>query len=513
TNNLQPNTEALKRYQQRLQPKAGTNLQPQGEALQRLQQRYQPKAGTPSGNRGNTDQLQRSGGSTNNLQPNTEALKRYQQRLQPKAGTNLQPGGEALQRFQQKYQPKAGSPSKNLGTAGESLERYRRLDVGKIGGKPAGDAAFLKHNFPTQYKNFLKDSQGGFKSQLTPHYRVNHEALQTLNRNNSFVKKHDVDGHWFDNHWTHHNNLWNQTNGNWYWNRYPHWNDSWGHHHFCWYPWIGWGGWGLWGHGFGWPAWTVGYYTVPYYGYNYYYAAAPVYTTSYQTAASAPPAAAANPTLSGADQGDEVTEADAASAAAFADQGEIDFKAGNYHAAAKDWQHSLVDDPKNGAVMMLLAQALMALGKYEEAAGATQAAMQMLPEDKWGVVVANYTQLFGNVQDYTDQLRTLEAARTAQPDSPALRFLLGFQFGYLNYPKQAVTELDKALVLAPRDVGSRKIRELFAARWPEAPPLPAAVLKAAEETRGPASAPAARPANPPAPADAKPADKIGTPSS
>jgi tetratricopeptide (TPR) repeat protein len=158
--------------------------------------------------------------------------------------------------------------------------------------------------------------------------------------------------------------------------------------------------------------------------------------------------------------------------------------------------------------MMLLAQALFAEGKYEQAAGATQAAMQMLPEDKWGVVIANYAELYGNVQDYTDQVRALEAARKANPDSPALRFLLGFHFGYLNYPKQAVTELDKALTLAPRDLGSRKAREIFAARWPEAPPLPKAVLDA--QGGEPAGGPALPTPSAPAPSDATAEDKAAT---
>ncbi len=87
---------------------------------------------------------------------------------------------------------------------------------------------------------------------------------------------------------------------------------------------------------------------------------------------------------------------------------------------------------------MLLGQALFAMGKYDEAAGATQAAMQMLPEDKWGIVISNYSQLYGNIQDYTDELKALETARDKQPDSPALHFLLGFHFGYLGYPKHAV---------------------------------------------------------------------------
>ena len=80
----------------------------------------------------------------------------------------------------------------------------------------------------------------------------------------------------------------------------------------------------------------------------------------------------------------------------------------------------------------------------------------MLPEDKWGVVIANYSQLYGNLQDYTDQLKALEKARDAKPDSPALHFLLGFHFGYLGYPKHAVKELDKTLTLAPKDFGARK---------------------------------------------------------
>jgi len=483
---------------------------------------YQKKSGTPSGKFSGPGQLKRAGGSPGIPKSNSDALKHLQQQGGTipknfgKAG-DLKLDKDAPKRYQQKYQPKIGTTPKSLGKASDSPQRYRGLDFGKPGDKTERDAAFMKHNFPSQYKNFLKDSKGGFKKELTPHYRVNRDVLEQLNRNNSFVKKHDIDTKQFGNHWTHYNNLWKASNRNWFGNQYPLWNDNWGYRHFSWYPWFGWGGWGQWGFGFVWPAWTVGYYTAPYYGYNYYYAgtAAPVYTTNYQAAAPAPapPAAGANPTLSGADEANGVTEQDAASAAAFADQGESDFKAGNYHAAAKDWQHSLVDDPRNGAVMMLLAQALFAEGKYEEAAGATQAAMQMLPEDKWGVVVGNYAQLYGNVQDYTDQVRALEEARKKDPKSPALRFVLGFQYGYLNYPKQAVLELDKALTLAPRDLGSRKVREIFAAQWPEAPPLPAAVLEA--ESAQPGGTPAAQPsvpANPPAPSDAKPGDKIGKPS-
>jgi tetratricopeptide (TPR) repeat protein len=196
-------------------------------------------------------------------------------------------------------------------------------------------------------------------------------------------------------------------------------------------------------------------------------------------------------------------QADLAAANNFAEQGEIDFKAGNYSAAARDWQHALVDDPRNGALILLLAQTLFAMGQYDEAAGATQAAMQALPDDKWGVVVTKYNELYGNVQDYTDQIRKAEAARDAEPEAPAVRFLLGFHFGYLGYPKQAVTELDKALTLVPQDVGARKLRDVFAAQWPEAPLLPAAAVEAEKQRQ---QAPAA-----PAPGEQPPGQPAGVP--
>jgi tetratricopeptide (TPR) repeat protein len=167
----------------------------------------------------------------------------------------------------------------------------------------------------------------------------------------------------------------------------------------------------------------------------------------------------------------------------FASQGDAEFKAGNYDAAIKAWQHALVDDPQNGALVLLIGQALFAQGKYDEAAGAVQQGMQLLPEEHWNVVVAHYEELYGASGTYASQLRALEAAAD-KADGPALRFLLGYHYGYLGYPKEAVRELDKTLKLAPQDEVAAKLRSQFAAKLP-----PGSV---------PAAAPA--PANPPVPA-------------
>jgi thioredoxin-like negative regulator of GroEL len=155
-------------------------------------------------------------------------------------------------------------------------------------------------------------------------------------------------------------------------------------------------------------------------------------------------------------------------------QGEADFKAGNYEGAANAWKHALVDDPQNPVLGLMLAQAMFATGKFEEAAGATQMSMQMLPKEQWGVVVNNYKELYGNAQDYTNQLRALENGVKEKPDNPLLRFLLGYHYAYLGFSKEAVDQLDRGLKIMPRDEGAKQLREVMRAKLPkpEAPPAP-----------------------------------------
>ena len=51
--------------------------------------------------------------------------------------------------------------------------------------------------------------------------------------------------------------------------------------------------------------------------------------------------------------------------------------------AVADFRHAMVDDPGNGGILMLMGQAMFQTGDYRNAAGATEMAMTMLPEDKW----------------------------------------------------------------------------------------------------------------------------------
>lgn len=239
------------------------------------------------------------------------------------------------------------------------------------------------------------------------------------------------------------------------------------------------------GYGYGYPGY--GYYGSPLFAYQpicSYYAYTPVVTTG--VAAQQPVQQTVGATPSPAD--DQTAEAPSPEALEdglnFASQGEQAFRDGQYEAAARDWQHAIVDDPMNGAYVLMLGQALFATGKYDQAAGAVQHATRILPEDQWGVIGSNYRELYTHIGDYTKQLRALEKARDDNPDKPALRFLLGWHYGYLGYPKEAVRELDKCLSLAPKDEVAQKIRNIMAAKLkPEdVPAAPAEKAAANNET-------------------------------
>lgn len=153
----------------------------------------------------------------------------------------------------------------------------------------------------------------------------------------------------------------------------------------------------------------------------------------------------------------------------FAIEGEAQFRAGQYKAAIQSWRHALVDDPQNGVLVLMLSQALFADGQFDEAAGAAQQGLAMLPEDQWNVVVGNYKELYGRSSDYAAQLKELEKDAKQQTDNPADLFLLGYHYGFLGYPEPAVKKLDQLIKFAPQDELAKRLRGLFSGEEPVAP--------------------------------------------
>lgn len=268
---------------------------------------------------------------------------------------------------------------------------------------------------------------------------------------------------------------------------YPgHWGGSgwgnrgyrWGYPGYAWgYPYYGYGvglgvglgvGYGLSsGYAYGYPAYG---YAAPVYAYpatGYVNSSSVVDTqpvaktssssTADNTASSTNNSDASSVLTASASSSTEEAAAAASRSREFADRGTSAFKAGNYDRAAWSWRHAIVDDPQNPILVLRLSQALFAQGKYNEAAGAVQAAMRLLPKSEWGAVVIRYRSMYGKTTDYTLQLRALEKAIANKPNEPALRFLAAYHFGYLGFVKQSIEQLDHVIQYEPRDELARQL--------------------------------------------------------
>ena len=240
------------------------------------------------------------------------------------------------------------------------------------------------------------------------------------------------------------------------------------------YPAYGYGGYG---YGYAYPAYNSGYY-----GYDAGYATgyvAGTSTTAYPTApqnygGTSNSIATTLPIPPSAPQ--QPARTPNATAQPFVDRGEAAFRSGDYAGAVQALRHAVVDDPQNALITLMLGQALFATGHFEEAAGATQAAMRQLSKDQWGVIIAHYDELYGKRTDYTDQLHLLEKAIKDKPAEPALRFLVGFHYAYLGFVTESVDQLEAGLKLAPRDEIARQLRNEMHAKLakPTKPPAPLA---------------------------------------
>jgi Tfp pilus assembly protein PilF len=282
-------------------------------------------------------------------------------------------------------------------------------------------------------------------------------------------------------------------------NHYPRWNWNYGGRHrsvFFFspffggfgFPFIGYSPYGYgYGYNYGYPYYGRSYRRIfPYYGYGglgyYGYGYSPYSYGNYGYVT--------NPTMIGQAVAQPTAQPATTASGQFAQQGEMEFKARDYKAAVKSWRHALVDDPQNGVIVLMLGQALFADGQFDEAAGTVQQGLSLLPDDQLGVVVSNYKELYSSVQDYTNQLRALEKAAKAEPDEPGKLFLLGYHYGYLGYPANALKKLDQLLKVAPEDQMAHRLRDLMAAKTPapEEKSAPDAAAPPAGDARPPAEA-------------------------
>jgi tetratricopeptide (TPR) repeat protein len=118
--------------------------------------------------------------------------------------------------------------------------------------------------------------------------------------------------------------------------------------------------------------------------------------------------------------------------------------------AASDGRHAL-----------LLGHARAALGQVELAAEAIRMALAHLPQAEWGMLVADFRDVYADPSEFQRHLRTVERHVSEHPRSAQGRFLLGYLYGFLGYRPEAAAELEQVLALRGDDELARQLLRLF----------------------------------------------------
>lgn len=247
--------------------------------------------------------------------------------------------------------------------------------------------------------------------------------------------ENDWHHHWYDNAIHHHHHGW--YNGCWH----GHWGSEW-------YAPLAWGaiGWGL-------GAWTASWGNAPVY-YNPYYAQ-PIVAQSIPYDYSQP--VIINNTISAtSDDGGQATApgnlANEQGLAAF-DEGLASFKAGKYDEAVSKLNSALALIPTDPVVHELRSLALFAVGDYSSAAAGLNSLLAAAPGMDWTTM----SGLYGNIDDYTSQLRKLESYTTARPTDAAAHFVLAYHYLVMDAKDEAIAALRVVIANQPKDATAKRM--------------------------------------------------------
>jgi hypothetical protein len=111
------------------------------------------------------------------------------------------------------------------------------------------------------------------------------------------------------------------------------------------------------------------------------------------------------------------------------DLGRDAFATGEYGRAVQRFRQATVVSPREPVAHFLLAQSLVALGKYGDAANSIHAGLTLQPE--WPTFRFRPIELYAaNVADYADHLRRLDEVLRQRPDDAVLLFLNAYQLWF-----------------------------------------------------------------------------------
>jgi tetratricopeptide (TPR) repeat protein len=165
-----------------------------------------------------------------------------------------------------------------------------------------------------------------------------------------------------------------------------------------------------------------------------------------------------------------------AEAVAKFDQARAAFLDGKYDEALKLTDAAVTQMPRDAVLHEFRSLVLFALGRYKESAATIHAVLDVGPGWDWKTL----SGLYSSVDEYTKQLRALEAARDKDPKAADLHFLLGYHYLTCGFEAEALKEFQRTAELQPKDTVSAQLvaslspRDANAAAPSEAP-APAAV--------------------------------------
>jgi tetratricopeptide (TPR) repeat protein len=138
---------------------------------------------------------------------------------------------------------------------------------------------------------------------------------------------------------------------------------------------------------------------------------------------------------------------------ALFDEGLAQFKAGSYDQALAKIDSALKSLPKDPVLHEVRALCLFALGRYKESAATLNALLASAPGMDW----TSMSSLYGSADDYTAQLRKLEARIKSNPtDAPAI-FVLAYHYLVIGQNDAAIEALRQVVKLQPKDATAQRM--------------------------------------------------------
>jgi tetratricopeptide (TPR) repeat protein len=129
------------------------------------------------------------------------------------------------------------------------------------------------------------------------------------------------------------------------------------------------------------------------------------------------------------------------------------FKSGDYQSALNSFNAALKNNGGDPVVHELRALTLFALGDYTNAAMALNSLLAAAPGMDWTTL----SSLYGNSDDYTSQLRKLEAYCKANPKNAASAFVLAYHYLVIGSKESAIRALRVVVENQPKDVTAKRM--------------------------------------------------------